>query len=554
MTLFCARLLGTLRAPLIALSASLVVALVACQRDEARLPSEPDELELAGKGDCPQIASELIGELFDRGNQNAIIQQCNNIQRQFSRGEDQAALAMLNNLIEKILRLRDQDKLVGDPDHVPPLIVELLKIVGATGELPAGASSEVCVPPNPCRLVADDRFSGVIIPQGVNIFLNGVPYTGPFVVFTAPLPFDESPFPGFEVGVSVFPLIREIGTIPEGLVFTNGVAGALAPSQVVEGEGGPVVVGVCVLDPPHSLAPNPEDVDDLRLAHLVDGEVEVTPLADVTGLIDCTDVNSSVPDDVIGWRGAIDALLGPAARFFAAPSLHASPGQLGGSISSFSPFGAVLVDGDGDGELTCHTVTFEGIGDFAPVGTVVGTPTLTFGSSWLGIIDSDAGGSGNFANEPSPSTTAFFLDTEDILIGLDVGSRTVEFFYSASAASLPVTLEAFDSEGSLIGSAEGNTVGSDIDGADCVGDPTGQLCLWDSINLASTGDDIRSIRITGAVNQFVIDDLEVCTGASPPIIESRIPRLGKVAAPAAPARRPAGLEPGAAVEPGYMIR
>jgi hypothetical protein len=34
---------------------------------------------------------------------------------------------------------------------------------------------------------------------------------------------------------------------------------------------------------------------------------------------------------------------------------------------------------------------------------------ITFGGSTLSLIDSDNGGSGNFANEPSPNTAMFFL-------------------------------------------------------------------------------------------------------------------------------------------------
>ena len=53
------------------------------------------------------------------------------------------------------------------------------------------------------------------------------------------------------------------------------------------------------------------------------------------------------------------------------------------------------------------TLTFEGIGDFNPVGNFY-APDYIFSPSTLALVDSDAGGSGNFANEPSPSTVMFF--------------------------------------------------------------------------------------------------------------------------------------------------
>ena len=39
----------------------------------------------------------------------------------------------------------------------------------------------------------------------------------------------------------------------------------------------------------------------------------------------------------------------------------------------------------------------EGFADGASIGTVRGNPAVSFGDSWLALIDEDAGGSGNFA-------------------------------------------------------------------------------------------------------------------------------------------------------------
>ena len=178
------------------------------------------------------------------------------------------------------------------------------------------------------------------------------------------------------------------------------------------------------------------------------------------------------------------------------------------------------VDDDGGStEMVSKTVggsliDFEGLGDGAPIGLVTGPVDVTFGASWLSIIDVDAGGSGNFANEPSPSTAAYFLDLADISITLNPPVQFVEFFYTAAAVSLPITVTAYDAGGVQVDQAIGNTVGTSTDGANCTGDPEGPFCLWDVITLTTATDNIASIVIAGTVeNQFGIDNLQFCTEA-----------------------------------------
>lgn len=165
---------------------------------------------------------------------------------------------------------------------------------------------------------------------------------------------------------------------------------------------------------------------------------------------------------------------------------------------------------------TCSLIDFEGIPNLAAVGVYVGPVTVTFGTSWLGLIDADNGGSGNFANEPSPSTIAFFVDTNDISINLNPGVRFVRFGYVASAISLPIVVTAYDAANNVITTANGSTVGTDTDGAACAGDPTGNFCLWGEITLASPTDIITRVTITGTVaDQFGIDNLIFCVQANP---------------------------------------
>lgn len=162
-------------------------------------------------------------------------------------------------------------------------------------------------------------------------------------------------------------------------------------------------------------------------------------------------------------------------------------------------------------EDDCNLINFEGVGDQLPIGLVPGPVNVTFGTSWLGLVDMDAGGNGNFANEPSEHTIAFFLDTDDISISLNPPVKFVQFFYSASEISLPVTITAFDANNDIVDTAIGSTIGGG-EGSDCVGDPEGFFCRWDVITLDAVADNITSIEITGSVaNQFGIDNLQFCT-------------------------------------------
>jgi len=166
-------------------------------------------------------------------------------------------------------------------------------------------------------------------------------------------------------------------------------------------------------------------------------------------------------------------------------------------------------------ESTCNLIDFEGIGNNTQIGLISGSPNVTFGSSWLGIIDADAGGGGNFANEPSPSTTAYFLDIENHNIDFDSGVQFVEVYYSASVSSVPVTLTAFDGPngtGEVVDTAVGSAIGASYDGAICSGDPEGQFCAWYSIDLTAATNNISSITLQGAVANLIgFDNMRFCT-------------------------------------------
>jgi hypothetical protein len=163
-------------------------------------------------------------------------------------------------------------------------------------------------------------------------------------------------------------------------------------------------------------------------------------------------------------------------------------------------------------DVNCTLITFEGLGDNNPIGTIAGPINVTFGGSWLSLVDFDDGGNGNFANEPSASTTAYFLDLTDISINLDQPVQFIEFFYSAAAVSLPVVVTAFDADNNVVDMAEGNVIGTSYDGALCAGDPNGEFCSWNTVTLNAPTNTITRVTIEGTLepNFFGIDNLQFC--------------------------------------------
>lgn len=149
----------------------------------------------------------------------------------------------------------------------------------------------------------------------------------------------------------------------------------------------------------------------------------------------------------------------------------------------------------------CTTIDFEGVGDLSLIPEFDGITS----PGWLGIIDADAGGSGNFAFEPSPETIAFWLGgpagSREILVR-DAASK-VGFLY---ASYVTVRLEAFDADGNLLDSATGPANWNSGPG----GDPTGTFNQWDLLEVESQENEIARVRVSGNVNQTGIDDLKIC--------------------------------------------
>ena len=184
------------------------------------------------------------------------------------------------------------------------------------------------------------------------------------------------------------------------------------------------------------------------------------------------------------------------------PGLYIGDGSPGTQANSSSGIEVITFI---EGDTVFKKTTFTGAGNFIPIPTIL-DGGMTF-PGWLSLVDFDAGGNGNFANEPSPDTVAFWLPvvglsdfTRDIT--LVPPASNISFFYSSS---VPVALEAFDNLDNLIASTSGpatplGTVG---------GDPTGAFDLWLLLDISLETNSISRVRLTGFENQTGIDDLTI---------------------------------------------
>ena len=163
------------------------------------------------------------------------------------------------------------------------------------------------------------------------------------------------------------------------------------------------------------------------------------------------------------------------------------------AATSGRPLASVIENGQ-----ECTTITFEGLADGAPVPPINGINS----PGWLSLIDADAGGNGNFANEPSPETIMFWLGSNPSIV-LDNPASKIEFYYSTS---VNLTVTAFD---------EANTQLTQItrppNYAGGPGDPTGDYSGWTPLTLEVPNAKIKRLTVVGGPNYTGFDNLKVCT-------------------------------------------
>lgn len=160
------------------------------------------------------------------------------------------------------------------------------------------------------------------------------------------------------------------------------------------------------------------------------------------------------------------------------------------------------------------SLDFEGAGNLAALNNFYngGTDSLgnsgtnygvTFSGATLSLIDADAGGTGNFANEPSPSTVMFFLDANNAVLNYAAGFQTgFSFYYSSSTAATVDVWDGLGATGNLLASISLTAQGF----SNCVGDPSGQFCNWTPVGVAFAGTAL-SIDFGGTANQTGFDNI-----------------------------------------------
>ena len=158
---------------------------------------------------------------------------------------------------------------------------------------------------------------------------------------------------------------------------------------------------------------------------------------------------------------------------------------------------------------------FEGVGNLAAINNFYngGTDSLgnsgtnhgvAFSTATLGIIDFDAGGTGNIANEPSASTVMFFLDASNSVLNVAAGFTTgFSFFYSSATAASVTVWDGLGATGNQLGSLN---LTAQFNGNNCGGDPNGQFCNWTAVGVAFAGTAM-SIDFGGTANRTAFDDI-----------------------------------------------
>jgi hypothetical protein len=160
-------------------------------------------------------------------------------------------------------------------------------------------------------------------------------------------------------------------------------------------------------------------------------------------------------------------------------------------------------------------LTFEGVGNDTPVGNFYnggagGNFGISFSNNGLGIIDSDAGGTGNIGGEPSPSTVLYFLSggaaTMNVAAGFDTG---FSFYYSAIVYTGFVNVyDGVDGSGNLLAHIDLSL--TPYGGAP---DPNGAYSPFVPIGVSFNGV-AKSVDFGGTADYIAFDNITL--GASVP--------------------------------------
>ena len=134
---------------------------------------------------------------------------------------------------------------------------------------------------------------------------------------------------------------------------------------------------------------------------------------------------------------------------------------------------------------------------------------INFSPTSLALVDSDAGGTGNFGNEPSPSTILFFLSGGAATMNVAAGFTTgFSFLYTSGATGFINVFDGLNGSGTLLATIDLlPNIGS------CAGDPSGSFCNFSAIGVSFMGT-ARSVDFGGTADLIGFDNITL--GAATP--------------------------------------
>jgi len=152
---------------------------------------------------------------------------------------------------------------------------------------------------------------------------------------------------------------------------------------------------------------------------------------------------------------------------------------------------------------TCTFIDFEGVGNSVGPPIIIGDATFTGGV--VSIVDNDAGGSGNFANEPSPDTV-ILVSSPPPMFTLTFANPVsqLSWFYVANGQT---EVRFFDSGNGLLATVNPPVLVQGVVG----GDPNGFFDNWDMASHSEGSNTIKKVefeRVTASGAGF--DDMEFC--------------------------------------------
>jgi hypothetical protein len=130
-----------------------------------------------------------------------------------------------------------------------------------------------------------------------------------------------------------------------------------------------------------------------------------------------------------------------------------------------------------------------------------------------GVIDSDDGGTGNFANEPSPNTIMYYMEVFRAQMNIADGfTEGIAFYYTSSVRSWVGIYDGLDGTGNLLNSIYIHSTNPGLTG----GDPSGYYDSWLPISLPISGTG-RSVVFYAGADAVGFDNFTIGSTALPAV-------------------------------------